>query len=543
MTGAGLTGTPRLTRLALRRDRIALPLWVVSLVGLTWATVASVTALYSSQAERVAAAAFTAATPVARIFDGPASGPSLGALTMVELYGALGVFVGLMSITTVTRHTRQNEETGRAELIGSGVVGHRALLAAALLVAVGASTAVGAGVTVVLLLSGLPADGSILSGATVAALGCVFGAVAAVTAQVASSQRAANGLAAVVLGMMFFLRAIGDAAGEVAPSGVELVSAWPSWLSPIGWGQQARAFHTQRWEVLLLFAAALLLLVLLSFVLVGRRDLGAGLLPERPGPPTASRVLRSPLGLSWRLQWRLLLGWATALAAMALAFGWLGDQADDLVGLSDDFAAYFEALSGEGALLDAYVAVMMGLLGMVAAGYTVQALLRARTEESSGRLEPVLATAVGRSRWLLSGSAVAIAGTVVVVALIGLVGSVGYGLATGDWSGGLSRFLPAALVQIAPVLTLAGFVIACFAVAPRWATGLSWAALALSLVMAQFGELLGLPRAVRNLSPFSHAPALPLEPFTSAPLLLLAGAAVLLGGAGIAWFHRRDLQV
>jgi ABC-2 type transport system permease protein len=123
-----MTGTVRLLRLALRRDRIILPVWLVSLGGLVAISVASVAGLYASEAERQAAAAFSAANRLARAFDGPASGSSIGALTMTEVFGVLAILIALMSIQAVTRHTRQEEETGRAELVRAGVVGRHASL-------------------------------------------------------------------------------------------------------------------------------------------------------------------------------------------------------------------------------------------------------------------------------------------------------------------------------------------------------------------------------------------------------------------------------
>jgi ABC-2 type transport system permease protein len=538
----GFAGTGRLIRLGLRRDRITLPLWILTIAGIVWASVASLTALYSTEAERVAAATFTAATPVTRIFDGPAAGTSLGAITMVELYGFLAIVVALLSITTVTRHTRQNEETGRAELIGSAVVGHRALLTAGLVVALGANVMIGAAVALTLLAGDLPLGGSLLAGALVVGVGAVFSGVAAVTAQVAGTQRGANGLAAVVLGIAFFLRAVGDVIGEVAPSGVELLSAWPSWLSPIGWGQQARAFSTDQWWVLGLFAVTAVALVGAAFVLIEHRDQGAGMLADRPGPARASARLRTPLALALRLQWRLLVGWGAALLALATAFGAIGDQADELIGISDEFAAMFEAMAGgTGGLLDAYVAVMMGMLAMVAAGALVQALLRARTEEANGHLEPVLATGVGRTRWLLATVACAVAGVVVLIVLTGVTAAAAYGVATEQWADGFSTFLPAALVQIPAVLALGGFVVAAFALLPRWATALSWAALAGSLVIGQFGGLLELPQAVMDVSPFAHVPPVPLEALRVAPLAGLVVVAVALAVVGLTGFRRRDV--
>ena len=58
---------------------------------------------------------------------------------MIRGYSLLAVLAALMSALAVVRHTRQNEETGRAELVGAAVVGRYAGLAAALIVTVGAN--------------------------------------------------------------------------------------------------------------------------------------------------------------------------------------------------------------------------------------------------------------------------------------------------------------------------------------------------------------------------------------------------------------------
>ena len=40
-------------------------------------------------------------------------------------------------------------------------------------------------------------------------------------------------------------------------------------------------------------------------------------------------------------------------------------------------------------IVDSFLAAMMGLLGLLSAVYTVQAVLRLRTEETTQRAEPV----------------------------------------------------------------------------------------------------------------------------------------------------------
>jgi ABC-2 type transport system permease protein len=536
-----MIGTWRLVRLALRRDRILLPVWLAAIGGLAAAVVASIAALYVDEQERVAAATFSAANTVARIFDGPASGTELGALAMVEAYVVLAILVALMSSQMVVRHTRQDEETGRAELLEAAVVGRHARLSAALIVAVAANLVLAALVALVLLGQDLGLAGSVAGGLALAGVGIGFAGIAAVTAQLAETQRAANGLAALALGVAFSLRAVGDAFGEVGPSGVEVVSAWPSWLSPIGWGQQVRPFHQDNWDVFALFAALFVVLVAVAFRLTSHRDVGTGMLRSRLGPPVAAARLGTPLGLAWRLQRGGLWGWLAGLLVVGTAFGAVGEGVDDVAGISEQLEELIRQMAASGELVDLYFALAMGLLGVAVAAFAVQALLRMRGEEASGRLEPVLATAVPRRVWLASHVTVAAGGAVGLLAAMGAGGAAGYWAVTGDLATGLG-FLAAALAQIPAVFALGGFVIAVFAVAPRWVTAVAWAAVAVSLVMGQLGAILELPQAVLNVSPFTHVPPVPAEPFTWTPVLALLGTAIALGGVGFVVFARRDLD-
>ncbi|QSB13292.1 anibiotic ABC transporter [Natronosporangium hydrolyticum] len=537
-----LTGTGRLFRLAVRRDRVLLPVWLVAISGLAVAVVSSVSALYTSAEERSQAAAFSAANVAARIFDGPASGSSLGAMTMVESYWLLAVLAAIMSAQAVVRHTRQDEETGRAELLGAAAIGRYARLAAALLLALVANLLLTGAVAGALIANDLPVAGSFAGGAAVAATGLTFAGVAAVTAQLSTTQRGANGLAMAVLGAAFLLRAVGDAAGEVAANQVELVSAWPSWLSPIGWGQQLRPFYQDNWEVLGLFGGLFAILVAVAFALTSRRDLGSGLLADRRGPATAPAALLSPLGLAWRLQRGILLAWLVGLVIVGAAFGAVGDSVDDFVGISDQFEQLIVAQAAGADLVDLFFGFLTGFLGIAAAGYTVQALLRMRAEEAAGHLESVLATAVSRATWLGSHALIAGAGTLLLLVATGVSGAVGYAFAAGDLATGLGM-LQASLGQLPAVLAVGGFVVAVFGLVPRFAVALSWAALAVSLVMGQLGELLELPRPVLNVSPFTHLPPVPAESYAWLPAMIMVAVAAVLAVGGLVSFRRRDLAL
>src|SRR5687768_7113803 len=111
----------------------------------------------------------------------------MGAIVMNETFLFTAVAVAFMSSLTVVRHTCQNEEFGRSELVESGVVSRHASLAAALIVTLGANFIFGIITTLALFASDLPSAGSIGTGVAMAAVGITFAAVAAVTAQLADS--------------------------------------------------------------------------------------------------------------------------------------------------------------------------------------------------------------------------------------------------------------------------------------------------------------------------------------------------------------------
>jgi ABC-2 type transport system permease protein len=278
-----------------------------------------------------------------------------------------------------------------------------------------------------------------------------------------------------------------------------------------------------------------------AFVLASRRDVGRGLLPERRGPAVAGRGLLSPLGLAWRLQSSLFLGWAAGMAVFGLFLGALLSEVEGLGGI-EEVAELIELLGGEAAIQDTTFALLMGVTGLVIAVYTVQVLLRMRSEEAEGPLESVLATAVPRWQWLMGHVATAALGTTALLLIVGVGTGLAAGLVTGDLERHLRDLTMASLVQAPATFALGGVVIAAFGLLPRWAGPLAWTAFAVALVTGPFfGAMLDLPQALSNLSPFTHSPMVPVEDVTVLPIAVLLAIAAALTLAGILAFQRRDL--
>jgi ABC-2 type transport system permease protein len=534
-----LTGTGSLTWLALRRDRFKLPAYVLGLASLMLGMLAGIGG-QNRQALADEAELF-ASTPALRIF-GVASGASEGATTMIRGYLLLAVLAALLSALSVVRHTRQNEETGRAELVGAAVVGRHAGLAAALTVTVAANIALAVAIGLAGIVAGQPTVGSFTAGMATGALGIVFAAVAAVTVQLSSTTRGASGLAAAILGVAFVVSGVGNMLGHADASGLRLVSGWPAWLSPMGWGQQMRPFGGDSWWPLLLCGLAFALLVGVASMLGSRRDVGSGILAQRRGHAEASPRLLSPFGLVWRLQRSALLGWAVAMAGFGLVFGAIIDEMKDLSGAAAD---WYARMGGSEQVLDAYRASIIEMAGMAVAIYAVQILLRMRAEEADGRLEPLLATSVSRPRWMISHLLNAGLGALLLLLVFALSMGLAGGAVLGDIPAEVRALIGAGLVQLPAILLLAGVVVVLTALLPRAASALSWAVLLVAILLGpMFGAAtLQLPAWAQDVSPFTHTPKLPGADLAAAPVLGLIVIAAALVAVGLASFRHRNLAL
>ncbi|NLT57315.1 MAG: ABC transporter permease [Actinomycetales bacterium] len=526
---SALTGTRELVRLALRLDRVRLPIWVLGIAVLPMTAAAQYLELYPTEESIREVGGFTSSTSLVAL-SGPMFRVSVGGLTAWKTLVTALVLVGLMSLFTVVRHTRAEEETGRLELVGAVVVGRLAPLTAALLTAGLANLAVALLTALGLLGTGLPAAGAVAMGLAVGSFGVVLTAVAAVAVQLTEGSRAANGIGAAVLGGVYLLRAVGDT-GPV----------WLSWLSPLGWAMRIRPYAGERWWPLGLVAGLVVVLCCLAYVLAGRRDLGAGMLPQRPGPAVAAPGLRSALALAWRLHRGTLVGWVIAMALAGAIMGGAAAGLPEAFGSNRQVADVMARMGGSKGLVDMYLATVFGIIGLTAAAYTVQATLRLRAEEAGGRVEPLLATAVPRTRLALSHLGIALLGTAVLLAVSGLCAGLGYGIQVHDVGGQVPRLLAAGLVQFPAAGVIAGLGTALFGLVPR-ASQLTWAALVACLVLLELGALLGLDQWVVDVSPFAHVPKLPGSAVETAPLAWLVAVSVVLVGVGLAGFRRRDVR-
>lgn len=522
-------GAPVLARLQLRRDRIWWPLWTFVVVSIAVVTPTSYEQLYPDPAERANLTRTVGSNGSLLALTGPAYDLSnAGGFVAWRILSFLSATAGLAALMSVVRHTRAEEESGRMELLRSGVLGRAASLASALAGVVGWAVVVG-GLTVLGLVGvGLPAAGSAVFGAGLAATMVAFGGVGALAAQITEHARTARGIAGAALGVAYLLRAAADASPSLSALG---------WVSPLGWPQRAQPFAGNRWWVLLLPLALGILTAAGAFALERRRDVGAGLVAARLGP--ADGRMGSVGALVARLQRPSLVAWAVGVLVFSIVFGGVAPGLADIVDQNPGMADVLRRMGGDQALMLTFFAAVLPILLGVGMLHGVGALARLDGEEEAGRAELVLSTGASRAQLFLGHLAWAVLGAVLLAALAGVGLVIGYALAGGreDLA---SDVLTGAMTYVGPMLVVIGVAALALGLRAR-GTRLGWAYAGVVLLLVWVGALLRLPDAVLGLSPFDHLPQQPGNPVAWTPLLVELALAAALMAAGLVAYRRRDL--
>ncbi|SDB89899.1 ABC-2 type transport system permease protein [Sanguibacter gelidistatuariae] len=541
MTGpSALTGTGPLFRLALRLDRVRIVAWIAAVVLLVASSyLAYDTVFPDAAATAELTASFSSNTAFTLLLGQVHDLATPGGFTAWRSMGLSSIAVSLMAIFTVVRHTRAEEDSGRAELVASGVVGRHAALAAAVLLAVAGCLTAAVAVAASLIASsaqagavrGADVAGALALGAAIGATGVVFAGVAAVTAQLGSFSRTASALAGALLGATYVLRGWG-----AATSGME----WVEWLSPFGWGEQVLPYLENRWVLLALPVAATVVLLAVAGRLLARRDLGFGIVGQRPGRATAGPRLAGASALSWRLSRGALAGWLSAFVLLGALYG---SVTSSIAGVFKDNPALAKILQQGGGSTDdltlAFVGMIFTILALVATLNGVQRVLHGRTEEIEGRAEPLLAASVSRPAWLSShGLAGLVSSTVVYAA-----GALAFGVVTAVTTdtAPLSWVLIAGLLELPAIWVLVGLCVALLGAAPRFLAAV-WVVVGATFVLTLFGPVLGLPDAVLDLSAFNNVPDYLTQGLHVLPLGILTAIAAALVVAGFVGIRRRDLD-
>ncbi|MFE4724474.1 ABC transporter permease [Microbacterium sp. NPDC056736] len=523
-----------------RRDWLQVLLWGVGTALLAYASFIGVRDAYGTAQDRTSLLAAALANPVILMFRGLPSGADEGAFMIFLIFPWLAILAAFMSTFLAVRHTRGDEETGRAELVAATPAARTMPFAATALHGLLANALLAALVAGAFLAVGAETEGALLAGTATGAVGVTFLGVGLLAAQLMRTSRGANSLAVWTLMATFVIAGFGNAIGTPSDDLTRMESSWLTWLSPFGWGENTRAFDENLWWPALLSLGVGAVLAAVSAVLVAARDLGGSFIAERLGRADASPALSGPMALVWRLTRGAVLGWAVGGFLIGVLSTSLASLVEEIGASNPAVEQILRQISGAGSVQQGTITTFFTMLGVLAACCAVQVVCRARQEEAHGTAEPLLAAPVGRVRWLADYLVVAVIGVVLVIAAA--IAGAALGIAGQDDDTDLMRtVLVTGAGQVAAASVFLVVTALAFVLVPRATIPLGWSLVLLGMALGLFGPLFGFPEWLVQASPIA------VTPFVDGDAVDLRGLwwLVLATGAGavasLSLMRRREL--
>ena len=524
------TGTFKLLRLYLRRDRFILLIWVLLSAMVINGQVSFVKSMPDWQFY------------IEELSNSPLTSALLGPVVPLNMEGAImwrgllqaSITVMLGAAITVIRHTRTEESTGRNELLLSKPVGPYANLSAALIIAFIGSIISGILVAGLLIGLGFGSAGSILVGLTLAASGLMFAGIGGLCAQIFSQSGAARGA---IFGA-YGLTMVTMVANNMGGGG----TIW-AWLAPEAWFRITVPYGDNNYWPIIVFLLISAMPLSLSYRLLDRRDMGSGIVPQKEGRPAAVPWLNSPLAMAWNQHRYKILIWAIAMAYLGGLMGYgtpnISESISETFSQMNTWSLAVAKLGNQ----ESFMAVLIYILGLMGglSVYGITSVQRMREEEKEDYAEMVLSKPVSRFGWMGSNLVIAFVGSIIILLSLGLASGIGWSIASGD-SSHILRVLLMSISKIPSVWAIIGLAALLYGWLPRLGVFLNWLILAGFIFVEMLWEAGIVGWSALKMTPFAYSHySIPIGEIHVLPLIVLTAIAAALVGLGILGFNRREI--
>ena len=519
-------------RLDLRLTWTGASILVVVIGGIT-ATVVAQYAVTFADPQAASGLALLAENPAIRVlFGAPRALDTAGGFTVWRIGMFTAVAAAVWGLLAATRLTRGEEDAGRTGLLLAGPLTLARLQAQRLTVLLVVQALLGTTIWVALLVTGASGPGAAVHGWGIGLVAIFYTLVGGLCGQLAGSRHAATEWAFVVFAAGVLLRMVGDARAEWE---------WLSWLSPFGLLSLSAPYADDRLLPLVVLAAAGIGVAAGGVALAGRRDVGAGVVPERRARTGSIWLLRSVAGFAVRRALPGLRGWGIGLGAYFALIGALSVSLTEFLVANPRFAELAAAAGfAELTTVQGYVAALLFLLPVPIGLFGALQLGLDAADEERGRLTLILTLPLARHHWALVRLAVVVAACCLLAVGTGFAVYLGASIAGAPLGldeavAGAVNALPAALLAVAAAQLALGW-------APRAVAAVGATPVVGGFVLWTLAGTFAWPGWVAALSPFDHLTTVPATSpdWTGAVAMVLISIAW--AGFGVLGYRRRDLR-
>lgn len=522
------TGTIRLIPFLARRDRVSLLAWSLLLPLMPILSLAALVKLYPDEASLSVFIKLAASDPLQTAMLGEVYAANLGAAMCWKWLTQYCIFIGIFNLFFVIKHTRNEEASGRYELLASTPIGRYSIPAATFILAICMNLLIAMLCAGYLLAYGQDLEGVVAMGLGCGLTGILMAALALFVAQLSAEPGAARGIMGALIALFYVLN-IGYNSGAAALF----------WVSPLTWLYELRPFGAENWLVLLLPLASSLLLVSSAYYLLSKRDFNSGIFRLNSKEKPVSPLLNNPFALSWRLHRNMIFWWTLSCLVMGLLLGKMMDTVAIQVGENPQFKAFL-TLMGDVSMADAMFSLMFTLFAQAYAFYIVMAIGKLPQEELSNRSETLLALPLSRGKWAAAHLAMVLLGVCLMLFAFGAGAGIAYGYVNDDLFPQTQKLISASFVFLPALLLFAAVAFLVFAIKPQLYY-LSWISLVFVILLDLVREIYPNQTVLSKLSPFGYVPKILLGEHNWQGLVGVGILGLLLGGLGLYVYRKRDL--
>lgn len=459
-----------------------------------------------------------------------ASKYTLGAMYSHEMLLFSGLFAMIISILHVIGHTRKEEDLGLTELVRSFQVGRQANSLAVIVETIFINLILALFIGVIMIsfsADGITTLGAFLFGFAIAIAGIIGAAIGILMAQIMPISSAATGSSLGIMGLLYLIR-----------GGTDISNIKLSMLNPLGWVYLTYPFTENNWLTIIFGLIFSLVIMILALSLEGRRDMGAGYLPERQGRANAKKTLLSIPGLFIKLNKGTIISWLIAFPVLGAAYGAIYGDMETFLESNEMMKQMFtySGISIEESFTSTIIMVMVLLVAIL----PIAIVNKLFSEERNLNLSQIHGTKVRRSQLYWTN-----------IFLAGLVSIIGLGLAVGGLGGAALSVMKSTTMNIGDFLVVGYnllpsilFFIGLAGLVLGWIPNLRkilYIYLSYSFFVNYFAGILNLPKIVINTSPISWLPKMPIESFKFKNFAIITIVSIGLTLLGYWGYKRRDM--
>ncbi|MGR3741247.1 ABC transporter permease [Companilactobacillus sp. DQM5] len=381
--------TGYLTRTYLKKDSLLIVGAILSLFILITGVAAVLPAVFKSYSSRVAIVE-TIKQPAMKAIIGPFHGNySVGSIYSSMMIVWSSILAIIFSIIIAIKNTRSQEDSNLSELLLSKSIGRLSLPMASFfeLSILFTITFLFNFISLTFLnISGLSIESSFVFSLGISLIGLFFGTLTILFAQLANTSSGTNILSYATF-LVFYVLLI---------NGSQNKKDFLLWSTPFGWLTKLSVTDKNYLSPLFITILFTIIILVISFSLQLKRDIGTGILPTLKGRKSASALLSGFSSLIFRNQLTSMLVWIFILFCAGLAYG---SAFKDIGKIASSNPLLMQMIAKQqNKMIINFSFMILGIFSVISTIPGLLTIFRIKTDETKGFLELIHSKKTSRTK-------------------------------------------------------------------------------------------------------------------------------------------------